>query len=412
MARKNRRRPHGMGCVYQRGPGNFWIKWREGGQVRYEGSFPTRDLAERALAKIVNDVKATGVGLAPDPKSLPTLTTLWSDWIERRRKTHRAADTDESRWETHLGPAFGGLRPPELNAATIRRFVEQKLAEGLAPQTVGHCVRLLSTFCADLVERGLVTTNPVATVPRSTRRLMRSNADPRTVPFLERADDIRRVFLAMPEPYRVAFAVGALAGLRTGEVLGLAWEHIDLATRRIHVRQQVQDGELGPLKDDDSRIVPIMDALAPTLAAWKLKRGGKGPLFPPRYGQRGGRPGRPPQFTRPHTLHSHLADALGACELPTLTWYQATRHTFASQWVAAGGSIEKLSLILGHASVTTTERYAHLRVDLFLESDYATVQVDLATTTGDVVALPRGADSGAVGYAVVTPKVEHEAEAG
>jgi len=43
-----------------------------------------------------------------------------------------------------------------------------------------------------------------------------------------------------------------------------------------------------------------------------------------------------------------------------VTWYQVTRHTFASQCVMAGGSIEKLKEILGHYSVVVTERYAHL----------------------------------------------------
>ena len=61
--------------------------------------------------------------------------------------------------------------------------------------------------------------------------------------------------------------------------------------------------------------------------------------------------------------------------------------TFASHWVLTGGSIEKLSTILGHASVTTTERYAQLGLDLFRESDYALVDVDLGRPRGQVVAL-------------------------
>ena len=44
---------------------------------------------------------------------------------------------------------------------------------------------------------------------------------------------------------------------------------------------------------------------------------------------------------------------------PDLGWYEATRHTFASQWVLAGDSIEKLSAMLGHYSVVMTERCAH-----------------------------------------------------
>jgi len=34
-----------------------------------------------------------------------------------------------------------------------------------------------------------------------------------------------------------------------------------------------------------------------------------------------------------------------------MTWYNATRHTFASLWVMGGRSIEQLSLILGHSTV-------------------------------------------------------------
>ena len=84
------------------------------------------------------------------------------------------------------------------------------------------------------------------------------------------------------------------------------------------------------------------------------------------------------------------------------TWYQGTRHTFASQWVIDNGSIEKLAKILGHASVNTTERYAHLRPDLFSESDYAKVNVSLDRPAGDVVnpsfPMKNGTDSGANSY--------------
>ena len=64
-------------------------------------------------------------------------------------------------------------------------------------------------------------------------------------------------------------------------------------------------------------------------------------------------------------------------ERPGLGWYEATRHTFASQWVLSGGSIEKLKEILGHYSVVVTERYTHLRPDLFAERELDTISFDL-----------------------------------
>src|SRR5216684_855868 len=82
---------------------------------------------------------------------------------------------------------------------------------------------------------------------------------------------------------------------------------------------------------------------------------------------------------RQHTLRRHLPLALSACQATSssLTWYQATRHTFASHWVLSGGSLEKLANVMGHSSVVVTERYAHLRPDLFREEDYELLEVDL-----------------------------------
>jgi len=47
-------------------------------------------------------------------------------------------------------------------------------------------------------------------------------------------------------------------------------------------------------------------------------------------------------------LTAAFAAAFAAAELPRLTWYQATRHTYGDRFVSNGGSLERLRLILGH----------------------------------------------------------------
>jgi integrase len=239
----------------------------------------------------------------------------------------------------------------------------------------------MSGLFSDLVEQGHAKHNPVRLLPRATRRLIRPAHDPRTTPFVEQLADVRRIYQAMEEPVNVAYAIGALAGLRTGEVLGLKWGHVDLATRRIHVRESVK----GPLKDDESRVVPILDALYPILAAWKLKKGGLGAVVPSMRSDGA--------FCDDHTLRAHLKTALDDLNLPKMTWYQATRHTFASQWVMGGGAIEKLKEFLGHSTVQITERYAHLKTDLFGARDLGTIAINLQAGT---------TEEGAFGYAVAT----------
>jgi len=66
--------------------------------------------------------------------------------------------------------------------------------------------------------------------------------------------------------------------------------------------------------------------------------------------------------------------------------------------------MEKLSKLMGHSSVTTTERYAHLRTDLFRVEDYDRLSVDLRAKDADVVALnlARSDESGTHSNASVT----------
>ena len=386
MGAKRRKRQHGTGGIYKRGS-SWLIKWREGGRQRYK-SFTDEELARRALAKITGDVQAEGVGLPVEKPLSPALSVLVEKWLARRKVTHRSARDDAGRWKNHLRPFFGRLRPEEVDAAQIRRFVETKLAKHMNAATVGLCVRLLSTLYTDLVEQGYVESNPAKQLRRATRRLYKPTHDPKDTPFLEQTEHIRSVFLKLPELYGVAFAVGALAGLRTGEVIALSWHDVDLETRRLHVHRQVRHGKLGPLKDDESRFVPIQAALVPILKAWKLKTGGGGFCFRPAVPGRGRRSRRGTAFLKDQTLNDNLRAALKACELPeTLTWYQCTRHTYASHWVLSGGSIEKLSKILGHSDIRVTMRYSHLRVDLFSAADYQQINVDLARPPGVVVDL-------------------------
>ncbi len=160
----------------------------------------------------------------------------------------------------------------------------------------------------------------------------------------------------------------------------MSWEDVDLKRREMRLHQQVTSSRLGPLKDDEARTVPILDALLPVLKRHRLRTGGQGLLFQPdRPGRRAGKDGTPSRFMRPNTLHAALAAGLTAAKLPTLTWYQATRHTFASQWVIGGGSLERLALILGHSSTEVTRRYAHLLPDHLGAQDRRRLRVRLAS---------------------------------
>jgi len=46
-------------------------------------------------------------------------------------------------------------------------------------------------------------------------------------------------------------------------------------------------------------------------------------------------------------------------QLPRFGWHRL-RHTFATNYLRHGGDIVRLSMVLGHTQITTTQRYLHL----------------------------------------------------
>ena len=324
-----------MGTVYDRnkskpdkGP-NLWIKYKDPGgkwqyravghinpaglskaQVRAKKKELGR-LAKDVLTKIEGDVVAGKYGLEDESGQQaeePTFKEIAEPWAERRLETHADGRHDVGRMRNHLTPFFGPYRLSELdgNTGLVKRYIETKEREKDPKKKIGKAtlqrpLALLSRFFNDYSEDGMSMRNPVSMLDRATRCRARSDHDPRMTPFLKRKKDIRRVFLALPQatqtyqPYRIMFAVGAFAGLRTGEVLALDWERdIDLRARRIHVQYQIKEGRKERLKDKESRVVPILDPLLPVLRDWRLVTGGSGLCFPPSQAaveDRGGRPG-------------------------------------------------------------------------------------------------------------------------
>jgi integrase len=375
MPRKPKRRTWGTGSIFER-DGRWWIRWRERGKRRCR-SFLSREVAEKVLLEVLKAAEREEAGMAPDPSMVPTIGELAKSFLERRQRTNRTADNDASRWK-HIAPTFGKMKPSEVNAANLRRFIEAKLAEKLNPATIAHFVHLLSSLFTDLREQGLCEVNPITTLTRATRKLYASTHDVTSTLFLARQEDIERLFKALASPYAEIFAVGSMAGLRCGEIYGLHWEDIDMEARTMRVHQQVQRGRLvGCTKSGKARLVPISTSLAPVLAEWKLKTGGQGLVFK----------GLLTPYIVARTVHERLRVALNACGLPQMTLYECTRHTFASQWVMGGGTMEMLGKILGHSSTAMTQHYAHLQPDFFGAGAHDRVTATLTKDGGKVLPL-------------------------
>lgn len=343
---------------------SYYVYLKQDGSWRYVGKAAVKEDAKTIERRERERVFQVHAGLRVD-----AIDTLFSDlalgWADKRLETHRRGKDDRWRMRKHLEPFFAKLRVREIDVAAVRAFIDHGRRGGLGPTTIQHCVRLLGRFLNELVLEGKLPSNPVFCLDRATRRLFRPTHDPRKTPFIRKKEDIAALYRALEGDVQVMFAVGVFAGLRTGEILGLRIENVDLEHRRIQVERSYNT----PTKDDEPRTVPINDTLLPVLSSW-IERldDDEGLVFPPTgHGE----------FVVSHRLRAALRLAQKSLRLPCLTWYQSTRHTFASHWITDGRPIEKLRNILGHSTVQVTERYAHLAPDAFSREDYRAVSVDL-----------------------------------
>lgn len=236
-----------------------------------------------------------------------------------------------------------GLRPASIDrtATDIRAFLAAFLwwqhvsttelerwldDRRLTARTRYGWVSRLSVFYRWAIDAGLCDHDPARLAVRP--KLPELRARPIEI------TDVAAVLLATPlSPVRTAIALARYAGLRAGEIARLRWRDVDEANGGL----EVIDGKGGR-----HRWVPIGPRLARELPA-------RAQALQPVIGV----------AWTPATCSKIVAAHLRACGVDA-TCHQL-RHTFATEANHQGRSISTVQLLLGHASIATTQVY--VRVD-------------------------------------------------
>jgi integrase/recombinase XerC len=129
------------------------------------------------------------------------------------------------------------------------------------------------------------------------------------------------------------------AGLRVSEVVGLDVDHLSLADRLVRV--------MG--KGNKERIVPFGPPAVDALKEWIDAMGGKGPLFRNRNGGR----------LSARSAWRIVRDA-GTANGIVGVHPHALRHSCATHLLGSGADLRTIQEQLGHASLSTTQRYTHV----------------------------------------------------
>lgn len=123
-----------------------------------------------------------------------------------------------------------------------------------------------------------------------------------------------------------------------------------------HLVWQSQDDELSARvvagKGGKDRVVPLGGAAARALRAWLAVHPApaRGPLFVSNRGRR----------INPRTLRNLVYARCLATGARTRVGPHGLRHSFATHLLESGCDLRSIQRMLGHASLSTTQRYTHL----------------------------------------------------
>lgn len=273
-------------------------------------------------------------------------------YLEHRERIVEPSTMSSSRTALgHLVEHFGpGRKGGEIEQRGYQRLADHMLDSDYQVSTIQTVFNQISAFAR---WGGLVV--PDVDLPDRGRSDVHAfDADERAR-IREAASKLDRSRKPGRPSFRLMVELGMSMGLRQGEIFAFRWEDIDAPNHTARVSRQLPKDRTQPkyLKDKEARTVLIL----PEWWAWH-RDDAEGFVVNLRGSTFGTRAQR--------NMIQRVLDTAGL-NGPGLGFH-ALRHAYARAFIEAGGLIQELSVSMGHATVTVTQKnYGHFMKDVALD---------------------------------------------
>jgi integrase/recombinase XerC len=245
------------------------------------------------------------------------------------------------------GAPAPALDPACITLRAVRGFLGGLTARGLKPASLGRKLAALRSFFRFLNREGLLRGNPARPLPAPARS--------KALPPVLTVDEAFRLLESPGGPPRSPLRDRAMlellysSGLRVSELAGLNLEDLDLRGGTVRV--------LG--KGRKERLVPVGSKAGLALARYIAEE------------RDGGRAGEAPVFLNlrdggrltARSVHRLLKGRVRRQGWEKRISPHTLRHSFATHLLGAGADLRAIQEMLGHRSLSTTQRYTRLDLE-------------------------------------------------
>ena len=253
-------------------------------------------------------------------------------------------------------------RAPALTAVDhlmVRAYLSFLHERGVSKATMARKLAAVRSFYREMMRTGVMSVNPAAQVatPKQERRLPHPMTEAEVLALLDQA------FGGEPADRRDRAILETLyaTGCRVGEMVGA-----DLGDLEINSEGEGMLRVYG--KGKKERLVPIGRTAVGALARWLEARGGFAVGRPVRADDRDAlflntRGGRLTDRSVRRILNARLLRAALSAQVSP----HALRHSFATHMLNAGADLRSIQELLGHSSLSTTQKYTKVSMRRLVE---------------------------------------------
>lgn len=323
-----------MASLFKRGD-IYWLQWYED-NLRKRRSLHTSDKEKAEITKTAKELQLkTGVNVLKrlTSSSFSVFAEQYVDWhkYEYPDSHQRVAQIIED----HLTPVFGTMELKDITPQLVENYKHER-RKVAAVATVNKELRTLNAVIHRAVAWGKLSGNPI----KSVKAIRDNESAPHNYFTVDQLEDIYEI---SPE-YAALWKLLANTGMRRGEAMALTWDNV------LDTKIRIISTAKNRTKSGKWREVPISPGCCNALnTLWKNATG---------------------EYVFPRIDKDSLSRAFRMALKRTNNrgTLHDLRHTFISHLVMKGVPLRTVQVLAGHATIKTTEGYAHLAPDHLRDS--------------------------------------------